>query len=39
MTRILRGVILDHPRGYDALAKGVPSLTAKHPDYEVAWTR
>jgi multiple sugar transport system substrate-binding protein len=39
MTRVLRGVTWDHPRGFDPLAKGVPLFTAAHPDYEVEWTR
>ena len=39
MTRVLRGVTWDHPRGFDPLAKGVPLFTAKHPDYEIEWTR
>lgn len=39
MTRLLRGVTWDHPRGYDPLAKGGPLFTAKHPDYEIEWTR
>ena len=39
MARVLRGVTWDHARGYDPLAKGVPLFTAKHPDYEIEWTR
>ncbi len=39
MTRLLRGVTWDHPRGYDPLARGGPLFTAKHPDYEIEWTR
>ncbi len=39
MTRVLRGVTWDHPRGYDPLAKGAPLFAAKHPDCEIEWTR
>src|SRR6185437_11311051 len=39
MTRVLRGVTWDHPRGFDPLAKGVPLFTGTHPDYEIEWTR
>ena len=39
MTRRLRGITWDHPRGYDPLAKGAPLFAALHPDIEVTWTR
>ena len=39
MTRRLRGMTWDHPRGFDPLAKGAPLFTALHPDIEVTWTR
>ncbi len=39
MKRRLRGMTWDHPRGFDPLAKGVPLFIAKHPDYEIEWTR
>jgi multiple sugar transport system substrate-binding protein len=39
MTRVCRSVILDHPRGFDSLAKRAPLFTATHPDYEIEWTR
>jgi multiple sugar transport system substrate-binding protein len=39
MTRRLRGMTWDHPRGYDPLANTAPLFTALHPDIEVDWTR
>jgi multiple sugar transport system substrate-binding protein len=39
MTRHLRGVSWDHPRGYDPLAKGAPLFMAAHPDIAIEWTR
>ena len=39
MTRRLRGITWDHPRGYDPLANGTSLFAAQHPDIEVTWTR
>ncbi|MDQ0391431.1 extracellular solute-binding protein [Labrys monachus] len=39
MTRLLRGITWDHPRGYDPLAKGAAAFAALHPGIEVEWSR
>jgi multiple sugar transport system substrate-binding protein len=39
MTRRLRGITWDHPRGFEPLAMGAPSFTALHPDIEIEWSR
>ena len=39
MTRRLRGMTWDHPRGYQPLAENVARFQALHPDIEVSWSR
>jgi len=39
MTRRLRGITWDHPRGYRPLAANAARFTAEHPDIEVVWSR
>ncbi len=39
MTRRLRGITWDHPRGYRPLSANAARFTAEHPDIEVVWSR
>lgn len=39
MTRTVRGITWDHPRGYDCLAANVDLFRETHPDIEVIWER
>ena len=39
MTRLLRGITWDHPRGYDPLARSAPQFTAEHADIKIEWSR
>jgi len=39
MTRMLRGLTWDHPRGYDPLARNAPAFAARNPGMDVTWER